>query len=485
MACQVKTPPSAQVRRPSAALTGATHHRFSLVVAAVLLSAASLLWAATPLRAETLELPLPEARLVALQAATQGQPDIALDVTARLLALNPEDGLAHLARSTAFLMKRAWSSAYRGGRLAFRHATDREGKYHSARVAALAAVGANRNLLAQYWFRRAGDFAETDRERARVEEQFRVIKSRSAVRFRFDASVMPSSNVNGGSESAYNIIDGLPYIGILTADAQALSGYIGQMSLRGTFRLSESPKHRTHLETGFYTRRVGLSDEAQAAAPAFDASTLSVTTLDVGLRRTQLLAKDGPILSFHGALRGYWQGGTRSYMGVGGGVDLSHALTERITLFGGAEFEARNYEGGGDGEIKTARVGLSYTFPNGNRLSGNVQVTDSTTPYFALDSDSVWGKVSLSFAQPVAGILFSTGIGMSHTDFPDYAIGFIPVPGGRQDEAIFFDVDATFTGLEFAGFSPSLRLRRSETTSNVSRFETSEWAVSLGIRSNF
>ena len=50
----------------------------------------------------------------------------------------------------------------------------------------------------------------------------------------------PSSNVNGGADTPYNIIDGVPLVGTLSAGAQALSGWIGQTSLNVGYRLRRS-----------------------------------------------------------------------------------------------------------------------------------------------------------------------------------------------------------------------------------------------------
>jgi len=132
---------------------------------------AALTLAAATVGAETLQFSLPQARSVAMQAATQGRPDVALTLTQQLLDKNPNDSAAHLARGTAFLTQRAWSSAFKGGRLAFRHADSQAEKFQAARITALAAIGGDQNLVAQYWLRRAGDLAETEVDRTKITNQ--------------------------------------------------------------------------------------------------------------------------------------------------------------------------------------------------------------------------------------------------------------------------------------------------------------------------
>ncbi|MEE4348327.1 MAG: hypothetical protein V2I53_16140, partial [Paracoccaceae bacterium] len=79
----------------------------------------------------------------------------------------------------------------------------------------------------------------------------------------------------------------------------------------------------------------------------------------------------------------------------------------------------------------------------------------------------------------------SFALGAARSDFPDYAVGFILVPGGRQDETIFGSVEMLFEAFDYAGFVPSMTVRAQKTRSNVSRFDASEIAVSFGVRSRF
>jgi len=296
---------------------------------------------------------------------------------------------------------------------------------------------------------------------------------------------MPSSNVKGGSDSAYNISDGVPYVGVLSADAQALSGYVAQARLRASYRLHMSDRHRTLVSTDVYTKRVTLTKDAKAAAPLFDPDTLNATALSFGLVHSRQVGAEGTLVGLHGGTRFYWQDETLAYTALTAGASAQTTVAPRLVLSGNLSYESRAYEGGGDGEIKRIGAGLTYTFGNGNRLTGEIAAQDSATPVVTFDSRALTGKLSYALADPIWSMLLSAGIGASFTDYPDYSLGIIPVPGGRQDDAVFFDLEATFADLEFAGFSPSLKVRHTTTNSNVSRYDTAEWAVSLGIRSNF
>lgn len=439
-----------------------------------------------------LSLSLPEARSLALEAAVQGRLDVALSLTQQLLEQDETDSAAHLARSTAFLNARAYGAAYKGGRLAFRHAETDAEKYQAARVSAVAAMGGEQGMLAQYWMRRAGDYAATEVDRTKIERQFRILQAKTPWSFRFAASLAPSSNVNGGSDETVDVIDfGEFYIvGSLSADAQALSGVVGHTSLRTSYRFSEGARHRSQIEATLFAKRVWLSSEAKdrLAADPFSKTadeverSLSVTTLDVKLRHAFTFGEDAPTLGLEGGVRQYWQGHEALYTGLSTGVSVKHDLTPRLVVSAGLGYEARSYASGADGEFRNASLGLSYTFANGNRITGAIYGRQAAEARDVFDNTGVTGRLGLALGQPVLGVKLSGGIGVSVTDYPDF---WLLGPRPRTDETLFADLSAQFTQIEFAGFSPNLRIRRSVTESNISRYESAQWGLSLGIESNF
>lgn len=428
---------------------------------------------------------LPQARQIALQAALTGNNRVALSLADKLLHLNPNDSAAHLVVATVQLGNTNWDAAYKTSRRAFRFAESDVDKYQAARLSAVAAMGDERVLATQFWLRRAGDLAPNIVERRRVERQYRILQSENPWRYRFDLSVTPSSNVNGGSETPYNIIDGVPLVGYLSPDAQALSGWVGQTNITASYRLRRTDRSQTSLTSALYIKRAALSDEAKRFAPNYDAGALSQTSFSLGLSHTIALAQPGALLTFSGGLRQAWQAQSPSYLATNANIAYRRPLGKNLTFSGNLGVETRDYQAGGTGQTNSANLGLSYRFGNGNTLSAAVQASEATTQNPVFDNWSTLGKVSYALAKPIKTVRISTSLGIGLTDYQNYQLGFIPVPGGRQDEATFIDLDATFTGLEFAGFSPSLRLRRQRTTSNVSRFTTSEWAVSAGIETNF
>lgn len=435
--------------------------------------------------AETATLTTGQARVLAVRAAFAGDVQIAAPLAAALLREDPRDEHALLAMSALYLGAGDARQSYRNGRLAFRNAEDEELRFHAARMTAVAAMADNRTIATQFWLRRAGDLAPSETQRARAERNYAVFQAQNPWRWRIDASVTPSSNVNGGSETPYNIIDGVPLVGILSPDAQALSGWIGQGRLDVSYRFRQTATSRTEATASVYAKRVRLSEDAKAKAPAFDAGGLSAEEITAGLRHSFLLGTGGQIVQLSGRLSHYRQGGDEAYNAATAGVAYQHPLSPRLKFTGLLEAETRDYAAGGSGRVLRASAGLSYRFAGGNLLSGSVFVGDTVLPNTNFDNRAIYGKLTWALGEPVANMRIAASIGASLSDYPDYSLGFIPVPGGRQDEGLFADLDVTFEQIEYAGFSPRLRIRRQQTKSNVSRFTTSEWAVSVGIESNF
>lgn len=435
--------------------------------------------------ADPLSFDLPRARVLAIRAAMAGQSDVALSLSSQLLERDPFDPAALLAEATARLSRGETDIAYRSGRLAFRHAEDKGVKFQAARVAAVAAAAEDRVLPTQFWLRRAGDVAPNRVERRRVERQYRILQSHNPWRYRFDASVMPSDNVNGGADTPYNIIEGVPLVGLLSADAQALSGWVAQTNVDVSYRLRATADSRTQLTAGFYTKRAWLSDEARAAAPDFDAGTLSATTLSFGVDHRRALSDTGTVLGMSAGLRRNWQAGETLHWGTALGMNLRHPLGKRLSFNGNLQREDRFYGSGTQGYVNSAGLGLSWRMTNGARLHGTLSLTETKAERSFYDSHSVFGRLTYQFARPVATLDLAASIGGGVARYPDYSFVLFGHTDGRRDETVFFDIDARLTELEYAGFSPTVRLRRQRTTSTMTRYSTSEWALKLGVESNF
>ena len=112
----------------------------------------------------------------------------------------------------------------------------------------------------RYWLRQAGDASPTTAERRETVAALNAVRDRSPWEARLRFSVSPSDNVNGGADSAFNIIDGRPEVGMLNGDAQALmvpeQALMQDGDVRFVYTVVDGKAKKTTVKTG--TRTPGL-----------------------------------------------------------------------------------------------------------------------------------------------------------------------------------------------------------------------------------
>lgn len=121
------------------------------------------------------------------------------------------------------------------------------------------------------------------------------------------------------------------------------------------------------------------------------------------------------------------------------------------------------------------------------RFTLNLSDTDSDSSQRRYKSVNVRADYQFkdTFGPKGLNAKISAGLAVAHSDYEAY--GFFPIaaPGGRQETSIYADVTAVFQNIDYAGFAPAVTVRAGRKSSNVSRFNTKELSVSLGIQSKF
>ncbi len=430
---------------------------------------------------------VPHARSIAVNALQTNRPDIAIQIAQGLLERDPKDPFAYYVLASAYQQQRAYTPGRKAAVRAFRYAPEKTDKFKSAQKAARLAFDEEKPLLAQYWLRRSLDLAPSEHHRKQVIQDFRVVRAISPWSAQLRFSVVPSSNVNNGSEDTYLIIDGVPVIGVLSGDAQALSGLVGTVDLSASYRLRASKKSETRLIGRTYLRQVALSDDARDLAPNVSNGDFSSTNLELGLRHTLRHGQTKGSSAFELLLGQSWYGGKQYGQSVSAAYSRSLIIGSQqlLTLSVSGEYQKPKGENRRTSRIYEARGVYTRQTKNGNQLKFGaiLALTESANGNSA--GRSTTGYVQYSFANPIGPARVSLNFGVSHKHLSDYAVGFSRVPGGRKDESAFANIDLIFDDYGYAGFAPTLTIRGRKTWSNVSRFDTKELALSLGFRSSF
>lgn len=443
-----------------------------------------------PTRAqEAVELTLDQARLLAVEALKAGDPGLAIQVARGLLLANPQDPFAHYVIATAHANLNQPGPGRAAAAKAYRYSDTGPDKYRAAQLAARLAYQEQRPTLAQIWLRRTAIHAPNETDLELVGRDYKVLRAQNPWALRIRTDLRPSSNVNNGADTALQIIDGVPVAGVLGPTAQALSGIIGSLDLAATYRLRASQTSATSLGGRLYIERVALSSDAQAQAPLARNSMFGSTFAELSLRHGFLAGAPGKggagFVDL--AIGESWYGEARSYRFGRLSLDrtwrLQNETTVRMNGLVEDRFDARYRSNG------ATILGLNAEF---NRRLGNGDLLALSLALRDTDSVSANGtfqaasfRAAYSFDQPVGPVRLSAGLTLGYSDYPVYQSGLFLVPGGRQDQSYYADVNMFFDQIDYAGFAPMLRIRAGRRRSNDSRFNSREVSVSLGIQSKF
>ena len=431
-------------------------------------------------------LTLDQARAAAAQALEAGRPGDALTLARGLAAALPHDPLPHFVIASAHAQAGQPRDGRRAAARAFRLSKSPDHRFQAGQMAARLAVAEDRHSIAQYWLRRSANNAPTAEARKIVARDFRTVRALNPWRVSLDGGLRPSSNVNNGSEEALQVIDGVPVTGFLSPAAQALSGVIATANLSVSYRLRATANSATLLTAQYYMKRVRLSGDARAQAPTASNSMFSADHLSFGLRHAFAVPQNGSAaLSVSAGASRSGDRPTYQFARIGGSRSWAVAEHGQITL--SAEAEERFSQRGTRYDARALNVALTYgrALENGDRLSLRFGMRDTSAAHFNDTGRTFSLRTSYAFKDAFGPVRVSAGLTLGHSDRPHYRSGFIAVPGGRQDTSLYADVNLMFEQIDYAGFSPSLRLRAGRTKSNDSRFTTREVSVAFGIESNF
>lgn len=437
------------------------------------------------------QLTLAQARQLAVHALRTGQPGLAIELSKGLLQANRRDPLAYYVIAQAYAGQNQPNLARRAATRAYRFSDNGPARFQAGQLAARMAYSEGKPSLAQVWLRRTVLYAPSDQAKALVAQDYRTVRLINPWSLQLKGGLRPSKNINNGSDSALQVIDGVPVTGILSGTAQALSGVVGSLDAKVGYRFRNSDTSLTALGGRIVVQRVRLSSEARALAPTASNSDYSSTFGEVSLLHRFAVGppeKNGSA-SVSLALGENWFSGQRSYRFAKLGAErLWNLDQDRTTLILQASGEARNKARfqTSDATILGLTAKVTRKLGNGNSLSTSLALRDIR----ARHHNGTYRLASLvtnySWAKPIGPARISAGVLLGFSDYPVYRSGgLILVPGGRQDKSIYADVSLFFEDYDLGGFAPVLRLRAGRKSSNDSRFSTRDFSLSLSIQSKF
>ncbi len=432
------------------------------------------------------ELTLPQARDVARRALASGQTELAYRLAQGLLQADANSSFAHFVLAKAQSQLGQTNEARKSAATAYRYAENSLRKFEAAELAARLSYALEQPTRAQFWLRRAVQNAPNDQIETQLARDFGRLRAENPFHFSLRGGIRPSTNVNNGADTAVQTIDGSPIVGTLSGDAQALSGLINHAEGAVKYRLRSSKRSRTELTARLFVQRITLSREARELSPNTPSSDFGSTYAEVGVTHDFAVGSNGGSAQVAGAIGQYWSGQNPYYRFAR--LDLSRnwrvSGQTRLSLDGTYEMRGSALSSYFDSQVWGATAGLRHRLKGGDGLSFSLNLRQTDSDFSNARSVAKTFYASYAFADQIGPAKVSAGLVLGHSNYSEFRALYHPSVG-RQDKSAYADINLFFPDIDYAGFAPTLKIRTGRKFSNISRYDTREVSVSLGIQSKF
>lgn len=427
-----------------------------------------------------------QAKNLAINALEAGDPGTAIELAKQVLKSDPNDALAYYIIAKGHSRLDDPVLARKAAGYAYRNAETGPARFEAAQLAARMAFEGESYSLSQLWLRRTAIHAPTERDKQLVAEDYRILRRVNPWSLRLRADIRPSDNVNNGSDTSRNIIDGVPDDGTISGAGLALSGLIGSLDIAPSYRLHRGENSQTNLGARFYAERVSLSDSAKAKAPDATGSDFASTYAELSLDHVVGTNNGRDRLGFGLALGESWYGGERNYRfaRLKARHDWTPGKTSRFGLNAGAERRFASRYTTNDARVLSLGAEYARLLDNGDRLNLSLVLQDADAVSINGTYSTASMRASYTLGKAIGPVRLSMGLVMGYTEYDAFLFslsGAVP----RTDKSLYGDVTLIFDRYDYAGFVPTLRLRSGRKDSNFSRFSSREVSVSLGVGSKF
>lgn len=418
---------------------------------------------------------------MAVMMLDRGYPEQALRFAEALLQRNPKDATALIVKARAERDMARYPQSIATARVAWRAADLPRERYGAALAMAQGFASDGQKLRAQLWLRRAIEEAPNDAARSVAVRDLRYVRSRSRLSLRFDVSVRPSSNVNGGTYERMIEFFGIPLT--ISPDSRALSGGVVQSAATAQYRIAESQAAKTDLRFGIVERRVWLSPSAKAEAPMARSANYAFSGYEVGLDQAWKLP------SIQGEATASVTFGHNRYghapMSDYARLDLDLFRTFSVALSGQAgislERQLRADDPARSATITSASASLSKRLQDGDKLTFSLELRDTQSDSDSIDHRALRTGVNWTKSQPVFGAGFSASLGVEARDYARSALS----PTGREDLALRARASLSLQKLDYMGFMPVVSVEAERTRSNIALYRSQSLGVGVSIQSKF
>jgi hypothetical protein len=382
----------------------------------------------------------------ASEAYASGQRAQAMALTEAILARAPDDALALFLQTKLWFEARPTPLSQNAARVTARRAYDaaqsKVQRYETSVLAAKIAVSQQRWFAANGWTRLSALNAPNAQAKAQATQDLATVQQINPWQISGGFSIRPSSNVNGGSTSAENRIEGFTAVGVLSTDAMALSGIEATASLSAHYRIATTETSRTTLGALIWTRQVELDgDPMRETVDPSTGGTLrepieSSDFAAVYLRPEMSHLRETKLgrVEVSGHVSRYWQGGDALWTGRGISGRLGFGRDVNWTV--SSSLEHRRYINSRKDTLWTFGVERgTEIFQAGHLRTGVVWLTQNSTSANTR-MERLRGRVGFTPNSPIAGVSLTAEVSAQRSIYRDYSFLGMHPDGGRRDDTV-------------------------------------------------
>lgn len=432
--------------------------------------------------AQETRLPLAQVPQAVENLLSDGQPRAALEIAIAANKADPANPNFLIAIARAYTALADYDAAIAAGNQAWSRSGSNGLKFVAANTVAAAHTKASNFSRAQFWLRRARQYAPDAQRAEQVAKDYRTLARRNPLAASLRFGIAPSSNINNGSANDTASLFGFPGEFTLNGEARALSGY--QLSMAGnmSLRLSQSETSLTTVAASFNKQTYILSEGARVQAPDANGSDYSSTNATVGLKHRQIFSEGLEPTDFSLTYGRIWSGGDPSAHYAEAAVSQGFAINPQAVII--TRLSANNRKSKtGQPEIDTFKASATYRqrYANSDVFSFGVTVTEARSDM--PDSDYAGVRLSSNYdiAQSFAGMRFGVGLDFERRNYD----ASIYNPGPREDRYGTLRLSVEFSELEFYGFRPVMNIEASRNLSTVDLFDRDYSSIGFDLRSSF
>ncbi|MGR3794030.1 surface lipoprotein assembly modifier [Vannielia sp. SX4] len=447
----------------------------------------ALLLIAGPAASQPVTVEPAEARQIAARAVIAGQPAYGLDIARALLVADPNDVAAATTASRAARALGRYAEAQAYARQAWEAAGDDKERYHASVAMAQALASDDKRTRAQFWLRRAAEYAPSDAARTAAQRDFTYVRGRNPWRSKLSLSLTPSSNINNGAATDRIEIGGLGFQ--LSGDAQALSGTQLSLGASTEYRIRSGPRTILRFGGGIEAKRYWLSGEAKEQAPMADAADYAYTSAELTFGLTRAPKKrpqgaKGPAFGLFDAevaIGKSWYGGepllTFARARLGQSFRLAPRTSGWVAVLG--EWQDRIDNPLNSLTSSELQLGLSRRFETGQlTVIASAKEVDSDSALTAHSSQKLFAAYRL--AKPV--FTAETTLSASY-EYRDYEAALFSTD--RRDNRAKLGLTFFFSEADYYGFAPEVGVSFEQNNSSVDLYSTETLGITFGLKSTF